>query len=207
MKLLIAVIFVVLVCSAAQPQSVPQLADGKITGTGFVITVPPDTSVEIGANSESEHGFYIELPTHAPSPDSPALRRSTATTEHISSHRYIAFDTKWDIGDMPSLQAVVDNIASNLLDNIPPRIVGSGDVTLDANLPVRLGTLPARRLVIKYRDSEKKPAIRQVIVAYNARKDASAIVYLLVLNTTQQNFQEDVTVFSKVLAGFKLTDQ
>ena len=124
-----------------------------------------------------------------------------------SGYRYIAFDTKWDIGDMPSLDKVVDNLTSNILDRMPPEIVGDGPVMLEANLPARLGTLPARRLVIKYRNSQKKPAIRQVIVGYRVRKDAGAIIYFLTLNTTQQNFQEDIGLFSKILAGFKLTDQ
>jgi len=184
-------------------QSAPTVSDGKVTGAGFTVAIPGDILVEPAATAETLHGFYIDLP---PRPkDASLLRRSGAS--HRSSYRYIAFDTRWDVGDMPSLDAVVENITSNILDNIPPEIVAAGAVTLDANLPARLGTVPARRLVIKYRNTAKQPAIRQVIVAYNARKDAGAVVYLLILNTTQQDFQQDVNLFSKVLAGFKLTDQ
>jgi len=177
---------------------VPQVKDGTIAGTGFTITLPPDIKVEPSANEETLHGFLIDLAPNVPG--------APAKSNRPAIYRYIAFDTRWDTGDMPSLDAVVEDITSNLLGHIPPEIVGVGDVSVTANLPAKLGTLPARRLVITYRNTERKPAIRQVIIAYNARKDASAIVYFLILNTTQQNFQEDVGVFSKVMAGFKLTD-
>jgi hypothetical protein len=179
-------------------QSAPQVADGKITGPDFTITVPPDLKIQAGANEESLHGFLIDL-----------TPRPAGVQQHSNraDYRYIAFDTRWDTGDMPSLSAVTDEIAANLLAHIPEELVGSGDVTLSANLPAKLGPLPARRLIMNYRNTERKPAIRQVIVAYNARKDASAVVYFLILNTTQQNFEEDVTLFSKIMAGFKLTGQ
>lgn len=183
----------------ASQLTVPQLKNGKIIGAGFVVTLPPGITAEIGGSSESNHGFYIELPLRTDEVE--------VHSAHTRSYRYIAFDTKWDIGDMPSLDSAVNAITANLADNIPADIVHSGEVTLDGNFPARLGTLPARRLIIKFRNSERKNAIRQVIVAYNARKDASAIVYVLVLNTTEDNFQEDMTVFGKVLAGFKLTGQ
>ena len=176
------------------------MKDNEVTGAGFVVTLPADIAVEPGSTSESAHGFYIDLPPR--SKDTP-LRRAG----HESSFRYIAFDTKWDIGDMPSIDSVIDQLTSNILDHIPPEIVGYGPVTLDANLPARLGTLPARRLIIKYRNTEKKPAVRQIIIAYRTRKDAAAMVYFLTLNTTAEHFQEDIGVFSKILAGFKLTDQ
>ena len=183
-------------------QSVPTIKDGQITGAGFVIAVPADILVETAATPETLHGFYIELP---PLPKDAPIVRSSPTRR--SAYRYIAFDTKWDVGDLPSLNAVVDRITSNILEYIPSEIVAPGPVSLDANLPARLGTLPARRLVIKYKNTAKQPAIRQIIVAYNPRKDASAIIYLLTLNTTAQNFQEDVNLFSKILSGFKLSDQ
>ena len=190
-----------LLTAASVGQSPPQVKDGKISGAGFVITLPPDLAVEIAATSESEHGFSIDLP---PRPVGSVQLRSSRTP---TSYRYIAFDTKWDSGDMPSLDAVVNNISSNLLDSVPADLVNAGEISLDGNFPARLGSLPARRLILKYRNTQHKPAIRQIIVAYNARKDASAIVYMLILNTTEQNFQEDVSIFSKVIAGFKLADQ
>lgn len=184
--------------SAAVAQSI-ETKDGKVTGPGFVIAPPSGVTVDVGATPESAHGFYVALP---PQPaDSPTRTALTRT------YRYIAFNAKWDAGDMPSLQAVVDSITSNVVATIPSYLVTYGDIVIDGNFPARLGTLPARRLVLKFKNSEHKPAIRQIIVAYNARKDASAMVYFLVLNTTEQNFQEDLGVFGKFLAGFKVTGQ
>ena len=185
-------------CAAAVSQTVPQLKDGLITGAGFTLKLPPGVSAQIGANSESEHGFYIDLQPHPEHVES--------RSAHVRSFRYIAFDTRWDIGDMPSLDAAAQVVTSGITDNLPSYIVSSGDILLDGNYPARLGTLPARRLVFKFRNSERKPSVRMVIVAYDARKDASAIVYLLTLNTTQENYDEDLGVFGKVLAGFKLSD-
>lgn len=193
-------LFIAFVLSIAAPaQTVPQLKDGVITGAGFTITLPPDVSPEIGANTESTHGFYFELPPRGSD-------QVTRPSDELA-YRYISFDTNWDLGDMPSLDAVVSSITSNLVDAIPASLTGAGNIVLEASLPARLGTLPARRLVFKYRNREKKPAIRQLVVAYNARKDAAAIVYELVLNTTQENFQADVSVFAKIMAGFKATNQ
>jgi len=195
-----AICLALLSIASATGQSIPTVKDGQVTGAGFTITLPADITVDPGATNETTHGFFVELPPR--SSNAPVRREG-----RDSGYRYIAFDTKWDIGDMPSLDKVVDNLTSNILDRMPPEIVGDGPVMLEANLPARLGTLPARRLVIKYRNSQKKPAIRQVIVGYRVRKDAGAIIYFLTLNTTQQNFQEDIGLFSKILAGFKLTDQ
>ena len=187
-----------LASSALTAQSI-EVKDAKVTGPGFVIALPPGLTVEVGANSESAHGFYLALPPQAADvAASPGLTRT---------YRYIAFDAKWDAGDMPSLEAAVASITNNVLGSIPSYIVHSGDIVIDGNFPARLGTVPARRLVLKFKNAEHKPAIRQIIVAYNARKDASAIVYFLVLNTTEQNFQEDLGVFGKILAGFKVTEQ
>ncbi len=197
---MIAIFIAFLSIASAAAQSVPTVKDGQVIGAGFVITLPADIAVETAGTDESTHGFYLDLP---PRSGNAPIRREG----HTSSYRYIAFDTKWDIGDMPSLDKVVDNITGNILDHIPPEIVGYGPVMLEANLPARLGTVPARRLIIKYRNSQKKPAIRQIIVAYHARKDAAAIIYFLTLNTTQQSFQDDIGLFSKILSGFKLTDQ
>ncbi len=197
---LIPLFVALLSIASAAAQSVPTVKEGQVTGAGFVITLPTDIVVEPAGTNESTHGFYLDLP---PRSGNAPIRREG----HDSSYRYIAFDTKWDIGDMPSLDKVVDSLTSNILEHIPPEIVGEGPVMLEANLPARLGTLPARRLIIKYRNSQKKPAIRQIIVGYHARKDAAAIIYFLTLNTTQQNFQDDIGLFSKILSGFKLTDQ
>ncbi|MGZ5178745.1 MAG: hypothetical protein ACXWCW_31880 [Burkholderiales bacterium] len=202
-KLLASFTLALSLASFSLAQSVPTVKDNTVTGTGFVITAPVNLLIETAATAETLHGFYIDLPPQAVDKET-SLRRTAARS---SSYRYIAFDTLWDVGDMPSLNAVVESITSNILDHVPADLVAPGPVMLDANLPVRLGTLPARRLVIKYRNTAKQPAVRQVIVAYNARKDAAAVVYLLTLNTTQQDFQEDVNVFSKILSGFKLTSQ
>lgn len=179
-------------------QSVPQMRDGKVVGAGFEIAIPAGVRVTIGATPESEHGFFLELP-----PD--ADDRHAATTH--TPYRYIAFDTKWDVGDMPSLQAVVDSITSHILDYIPADLVADGELSLDGNIGTRLSTIPARRLVVKYKNTAKQHAVRQILIAYNARKDADAVVYTFILNTTEENFQEDVSLFSKLLAGFKLTNQ
>jgi len=201
-RLLALLTFALLSRTTLFAQSVPQVADGKITGAGFTLTVSQDLMVQPGVTDEAVHGFYIDLARRA-SPGSVQLRSARMP----SSYRYIAFDTKWDTGDMPSLDSVVNAIIDDPLDHIPPEIVAPGNVALDSNLPTRVGGLPARRLVLKYKNTEKHKAIRHVVVAYNARPDASAVVYIIVLNTTEDNFQEDVSVFSKLLAGFKLTSQ
>jgi hypothetical protein len=190
--------FVLLLSMAAAAQSVSQSKDGKVTGPGFVVTLPASIVAEPAATPECEHGFYIELP--------PRPADSAARAHPPLSYRYIALDTRWDAGDLPSLDDAVATITSNLLASVPAELVSPGDLTLEANLPARLGTIPARRLVIRYRNARHQPAIRQVIVAYHARKDAAAIVYILVLNTTEENFQEDVEVLGKVMASFKVTE-
>lgn len=197
-------VIALLACIVANAQSVPQFKDGKVTGPGFVVMVPNDLPVEVAATPETLNGFYIGLPPRSAPAGTATLRQTAA---HPASYRYIAFEAKWDTGDMPSLGAVVDSITSNLIDSIPANLVNAGDVSLEGNFPARLGTLPARRVVLKYKNTERKPAVRQIVVAYNARKDASAIVYFFVLNTTEENFLEDLSLFSKVLAGFKLADQ
>lgn len=183
---------------AAAAQSIPQFKDGKVTGSGFVVTLPPGIVAEPAATPECEHGFYIEL--------SPRPAEIAARPHAPISYRYIAFDTRWDTGDMPSLDDVVNDITSNLLNHIPADLVNVGEVTVDSNFPARLGSLPARRLVIRYKNTQHQRAVRQVIVAYRTRKDASAIVYLLVLNTTEQSFQEDIVLLGKVMAGFKVAE-
>lgn len=190
--------------ASSQAQSVPTAKDDTITGAGFTVTLPHNLVAEMASTSETMHGFYIALPARYAANGESA---PSVSDTHEPGYRYIAFDTMWDVGDLPSLGAVVDRITSNVLDHVPDALIGSGSVMLEGNMPVRLGTLPARRLVLSYRNSQKKPAIRQVVVAYRTRKDAAAIIYLLTLNTTRDSFQEDVEVFSKILAGFKLTDQ
>jgi hypothetical protein len=199
MRIGLSALCVLLISVAVSAQSVPELAEGKVTGAGFVLTLPPNVTAEVAGTPETLHGFQINL-----APRGSVLQ---AKSNQVETYRYIAFDTRWDIGDMPSLEAVVQEITSHILKYVPEELMGSGDLILSASLPARLGTLPARRLVMNYRNSEKQPAIRQMIVAYNARHDASALIYLLILNTTQQSFREDLGVFSKVLAGFKLTGQ
>jgi hypothetical protein len=194
----ICTLLLLLLPSVSWAQNVPEISDGKVIGASFTIALPPNVVAEISATPETLHGFQIDLTPHF----SGAVLRKTGAP---STFRYIAFDTRWDAGDMPSLEAVVQDITSHVLKYVPEELVGSGDLSLTGNLPARLGSLPARRLVMSYRNSDKRPSIRQMIVAYHARADASGIIYLLTLNTTQENFQEDLTVFGKVLSGFKLT--
>lgn len=182
---------------AGHAQSVPQVADGNVVGAGFTVAIPSGLTAIPAATSESAHGFYIDLdPSHVAISRSPRL-----------SSRFVVFDTRWDDGDMPSLNAVVESILNDLQEYVPAEVRSSSEVDLDGNLPARLAGLPARRLVIKFKNSAHKPALRQILVAYNQRKDAAAVVYLLILNTTQQDFEDDVGVFSKLLAGFKLTGE
>jgi len=201
-KLVAAGCFAVALCLGAVAQSVPQIKDGQVVGSGFTVTLPAGVNAQVGANSESEHGFYIEL--SGPQAANNSLYQLHPTKPH--SYRYIAFDTRWDIGDMPSLDAAVDALTLHIGEAVPSYIVDSGDIVLAGNFPTRLGGLPARRLILKFKNNDRKPSVRQMIVAYDARKDASAIVYVLVLNTTEQNFDEDMGVFGKIVAGFKLSD-
>jgi hypothetical protein len=196
-KFFLVLLFAVLICVSAAAQSV-QVANGKVIGPGYQITLPDGVNVSTSVNPESAHGFYLALP---PEPaDVPARPL-------MQTYRYIAFSTRWDLGDMPSLDAAVNSITGNIAGSVPSYIVNSGEIVVDGNFPARLGTIPARRLVLKFRNKHHDDAIRQVIVAYDTRKDASAIVYFLVLNTTEQNFEEDLGVFGKILRGFKVTGQ
>lgn len=181
---------------ASYAQSVPQVADGKIVGTGYTIALPPGLTALPAATAECAHGFYIDL--------DPNNHSATARSPRLSP-RFIVFDTRWDDGSMPSLDVVANDILNDLHDYLPPDVRSSSEVFLDGNLPARLGGLPARRLVIKFKNSAHKPALRQILVAYQQRKDAAAVVYLLILNTTEQDFEDDIGPFSKLLAGFKLT--
>jgi hypothetical protein len=199
LKFLLLVLFALLIPWSAAAQSV-QEKDGKVTGPGFVITLPPGIAVDLAtASPESEHGFFLALPLT--SSDAPVPSTPTRT------YRYIAFQTRWDLSDLPSLDAVVQAITSNIVAYVPSDIVNYGDILLAGNFPARLGTLPARRLILKFKNNQHKLAIRQMIIAYNARKDAGAIVYFLVLNTTDQSFDDDIDIFGKILAGFKVNSQ
>jgi len=183
---------------AARAQSVPQIADGKVVGTGFTVVVPAGLTALPAATAESSHGFYIDL--------DPANHGMPERAPKLSS-RFIVFDTRWDDGSMPTLNAVVDSILSDLRDYVPDQVRSSSEVIVNGNLPARLGGLPARRLVLKFKNSAHKPALRQILIGYDQRKDAAAVVYLLILNTTEQDFEDDIGVFSKLLAGFKVTSE
>jgi hypothetical protein len=187
-----------MLAGACCAQTAPQVADNKVIGAGFTVTIPPGFIALPAATAETAHGFYIDL--------NPADHNLTARSPKLSP-RFIAFDTKWDDGDMPSLDAAVQNVLMNLSVYVPADVRSSDDATLDGNLPARLGGLPARRLIIKFRNSSRKPAVRQILVAYKARKEATAIVYFLILNTTEQDFNDDVVIFSKLLAGFTVTNE
>jgi hypothetical protein len=118
--------------------------------------------------------------------------------------RYIAFSTLWNSG-ATSLDDAVREMTSDLSTLVPAEIAGHGTLRLTSIFPAKLGDLPARRLVVEFTNRQKKPSVRQILVAYRTRKDANAVVYLASLTTTQMDFSHDLSIFAKLLAGFKLT--
>jgi hypothetical protein len=197
MRIFISLLLAILASTSVFGQSVPEIVDGKVTGAGFTLTLPPHITAQVAAGPETLHGFRIDL----------SPRQLGVPAKNRLENRYIAFDTRWDTGDFPSLDAVVADITSHVMSYLPDELTGNGEVSLNGNFPAQLGTLPARRLVINYRNSAKKPSVRQIIVAYRSRHEAAGIVYLLTLNTTEDSFYQDLSIFSKVIAGFRLTAQ
>lgn len=193
-RVVIAFLFFILSCLAFGQSS--QYARGSVKGSGYEITLPPDVVANIAPTQDTSHGFGIDL-----------LRAGDEHDWDGTPLRYIAFTTKWDAGDLPSLDAVLDSMKRELSQLMPAEVQGPGEIRLVSTFPAKMGELPARRLVLEFTNSEKKPAIKQIVVAYRSRPDAAAMIYVASLTTTRLNFQQDVTLFAKILAGFKLTGE
>jgi hypothetical protein len=89
---------------------------------------------------------------------------------------------------------------------VPAELVGGdGVISLSSTFPAKLADLPARRLVVEFKNKQKKPSVRQIIVALRTRSDASPLLYIATLTTTKADFSQDLNLFVKLLAGFKLT--
>jgi hypothetical protein len=177
-------------------QAATQFAKGTVKGSGYEIALPADVVANVSPSQETSHGFAIDL-----------LRAGDEHDWDRTPLRYIAFNTRWDAGDLPSLNAVVDSMTIELNQLMPIDVQGPGQVRLISTFPAKLGDLPAKRLVLEFTNSEKKPAIKQIVVAYRTRHDAAGMIYVASLTTTRLNFQQDVTLFAKILAGFKLTSE
>jgi hypothetical protein len=196
MRLAVTAILVLIFSSLLLAQTAAQFAKGSAKGSGFEITLPPDVVANVAPSEETSHGFAIDL-----------LRAGDEHDWDPTPLRYVAFNTRWDAGDLPSLNAVVEGMTRELNGLIPPDVQGSGEIRLVSTFPAKLGDLPAKRLVLEFTNSEKKPAIKQIVVAYRTRHDAAGMIYVVSLTTTRLNFQQDVTLFAKILAGFKLTGE
>jgi hypothetical protein len=70
---------------------------------------------------------------------------------------------------------------------------------------MKLGDLPAKRMILQFKNLEKQPSVRQVIVAYRERPGATGVVYVMSLTTTRADFQQDLGMFSRLLSSFKVT--
>lgn len=183
-------------CCLAFGQTSTQYAKGTAKGAGYEVTLPADVVANMAPSEETSHGFAIDL-----------LRAGDEHEWERTPLRYIAFTTKWDAGDLPSLDAVVESMTRELNQLMPVDVQGPGEIRVVSTFPAKLGDLPAKRLVLEFTNSGKKPAIKQIVVAYRSRHDAAGMIYVASLTTTRLNFQQDVTLFAKVLAGFKLTGE
>jgi hypothetical protein len=178
----------------ASAQNAPQYASDLVKGPGFTISLPPGVVVNLAPTDETAHGFGLDL-----------LRSGQQHDWDRQPLRYIAFNTRWDAGDLPSLAAVVSSMTQDLSTLVPQELHGAGTIRLVSTFPAKLGDLPAKRLIVEFTNAEKKPSIRQIVVAYRVRPDASGMVYVASLTTTRVSFEQDVEIFAKMLAGFKLT--
>jgi hypothetical protein len=192
MKLAVtALLFIALSASALAQVA---YAHGTAKSAGCEVTLPADVVANVTPTEETSHGFALDL-----------TRPGDEHDWERTPMRYIAFNTLWDLGDMPNLESAIENMTRELGDLVPSEVRSSGPIRLVSTLPAKLGELPARRLILEFTNSEKKPAMKQVIIAYRARPDASGMIYVASLTTTRLNFQQDVTLFAKLLSGFKLT--
>lgn len=185
---------VLILIAVAIAQTSPQYATDLFKGNGYTVALPQDVVVNIAPTEETVHGFGLDL-----------VRPGQEHEWDKHPLRYIGFSTRWDAGDLPSLDVAVQKFSDTLNLQLPREVQGSGTIRLVSTFPAKLGELPARRIVMEFTNADKKPAIRQMVIGYRARPDASAIIYIASLTTTRANFQEDVNLFAKLLAGFKLT--
>src|SRR4051794_19702989 len=180
-------------CASAQSSSVApaDTARGSVSGPGFTLALPPNVEMDIRPTNDLAFGINLTETTHGREWDR-------------LPPRFIAFATQWT-SDAGSLDAVVQRMTSDVQTLIPAELVADGMIRLDSTFPAKLGDLPARRLVVDFKGKKNKPSVRQIIVAYRARPDASAVVYIASLTTTRVDFPQDLNLFAKLLAGFKLT--
>ncbi len=178
-------------CIGAFAQSATDVARGTASGQGFTLTLPDTVEMDIAPTSDLSLGLNLDENTHG------------REWEKIP-YRYIGFATKWN-SDAGSLDEVVNRMISDLPGLVPSQIVGAGTMSLTSMFPVKLGDLPARRLVVEFKNKQKKLSVSQIVVAYRTRPDASAVVYVASLTTTKADFPQDLNLFVKLLAGFKLT--
>ena len=176
---------------AAWAQST-DVARGSISGPGFTVTLPESVEMDITPTSDLAFGLNLSETTHG------------REWEKLPP-RFIGISTQWN-SDAGSLDELVRRMTADVSGLVPSEMVGGdGLVTLSSIFPARLGDLPARRLVVEFKNRQKKPSVRQIIVAYRSQPDASAVVYLASLTTTKADFPQDLNLFAKFLAGFKLT--
>ena len=194
MKLVVSALLFLLLTTSAFAQAAPQYAHDVVKGVGYEVALPADIVVNLSPSEDTGHGFALDL-----------LRPGDQHEWDRTPLRYIAFNTRWDAGDMPTLAAAVDGMLRDIALLIPAEIQNQAPVRLVGKFPAKLGDLPAMRFVLEFTNSAKKPAIKQIVVGYRARPDASAIIYVASLTTTRMDFQQDVNLFAKLLAGFKLT--
>jgi hypothetical protein len=181
---------VVLAQSAPAPSS-PDTARNSLSGPGFTVALPPDVEMDIRPTSEIAFGINLTAVTHG------------REWERLPP-RYIGFTTRWT-SDAGSLNDLVQNMTAEIQSLVPAELIGDGIIRLVSTFPAKLGDLPARRLVIEFKNRQKKPSLSQIVVAFRERPDASAVVYIVTLTTTRDTFPQDLSLFAKLLAGFKLT--
>ena len=178
----------------AQAAPVPQTTDvarGSISGPGFTLALPPEVEVDVTPTSDLNFGLNLSEATHGREWDR-------------LPPRFIGFTTEWN-SDADSVDEVIRRKTADIAALVPPELAGEGVVRLASTFAAKLGDLPAKRLVVEFKNRQRKQAIRQIVVAYRAREGASAVVYVATLTTTRDDFQADLNLFAKLLAGFKLT--
>ncbi len=178
-------------CVGAFAQST-DVAHDTATGPGFTVTLPDSVEMDVAPTSDLNLGLNLVENTHG------------REWEKLPP-RYIGITTQWN-SDSNSLDDVVRRMIADLPGLVPHELVGGdGVINLSSMFPAKLADLPARRLVVEFKNRQKKPSVRQIIVALRVRPDASPVVYIASLTTTKTEFPQDLNLFVKLLAGFKLT--
>jgi hypothetical protein len=186
------VILLLFFCLGAFAQTATDVAHGTATGPGFTLTLPDSMEMDIAPTSDLNLGLNLVENTHG------------REWEKLPP-RFIGIVTRWN-SESSSLDEVVQRMITNLPGLVPPEIVGGdGVINLSSMFPAKLADLPARRLVVEFKNKQKKPSVRQIIVALRTRPDASPLLYIASLTTTKADFSQDLNLFVKLLAGFKLT--